>query len=244
MSGMRKLLVMPVPCPCASPSPVWTLSDIHARCLPNQVARRNRQVALPLPQWGGRRKGAGRKPKGRRALVSHKARPRFDKPSVVHLTFRVHDDVWNLRSQRCFRLVEPAFDEARGRYGVRIVEFAVLGNHLHLLAEADDSELLSRAMKGLLVRLARALNGLMGRKGALFADHHHSRLLRTPSEVAHAFAYVLDNSAHHYGGAADADPFSSAQCDRERVLSRPTTWLLCHGWKRARRRPVRKAGAG
>jgi len=156
---------------------------------------------------------------------------------VVHVTFRVRDDVWNLRSQRCFRLIEAALEEARGHYGVRIVEFAVLGNHLHLLAEADDSASLSRAMKGLLVRLARSLNGLMDRKGALFADHYHSRLLRTPSELANALAYVLGNSAHHYGGTAGIDRFSSAHCDRERVLSRPTTWLLRHGWKRARRRP-------
>lgn len=150
---------------------------------------------------------------------------------------RVHDDVWNLRSQRCFRLITAAFEEARGRYGVRIIEFAVLGNHLHVLAEADDNESLSRAMKGLLVRLARSLNALMDRKGALFADHYHSRVLHTPTEVVNALAYVLDNSAHHYGDPIGADPFSSAGCDRGRGLSRPTTWLLRRGWRRARARP-------
>ncbi len=208
------------------------------------MAQPIRQLALPLPQWGGRRKGAGRKPKGRRALVSHKARPRFDKPAVVHLTFRVQDDVWNLRSQRCWRLIATAFEESRGRYSLRIVEFAVLGNHVHLLAEADNSESLSRAMKGLLVRLARSLNGLMDRKGALFADHYHSRVLRTPTELVNALAYVLGNSSHHYGGKVGADPFSSARCDRERILSSPTTWLLRQGWKRARRPPPRSYRRG
>jgi putative transposase len=152
----------------------------------------------------------------------------------VHLTFRVHDHVWNLRSQRCFRRIEAVLEEARGRHGVRIVEFAVLGNHLHVLAEAGDSESLSHAMKGLLVRLARSLNALMDRKGAVFADHYHSRLLRTPTELVNALSYVLGNAAHHYGDAGGADSFSSASCDRERVLSRPTTWLLRHGGERAR----------
>ena len=58
-----------------------------------------------MPQRGGARKGAGRRPKGARALVSHKARPRFAKPAAVHVTLRVADHVWNLRSGRAFRAI-------------------------------------------------------------------------------------------------------------------------------------------
>jgi putative transposase len=41
---------------------------------------------------------------------------------------------------------------------MRLVEFTVLSNHLHLIVEADNSTELSRGMQGLCVRLARALN--------------------------------------------------------------------------------------
>ena len=186
-----------------------------------------RQLKLKLPQRGGRRRGAGRKPAGRRAGVSHKARPRFDQATAVHVTLRVGDHVWNLRSQRSFTRIEACFAAARGRLGLRIIEFSVLGNHLHLLVEADSSEALARGMQGLGVRLAKALNRLMRARGRVFADHFHARLLRSPTELVRALAYVLGNAAHHFGGgAANDDPYSSASCDRERVLGERRTWLL------------------
>src|SRR3954465_11772361 len=196
------------------------------------------QLALALAVRGGRRSGAGRKPKGLRPLVSHKARRHFRKPPVVHVTLRVAARVWNLRSHRCFRRIEGSLERARERFGLRVVEFTVLGNHLHLIVEADSSEALSRGMQGLSIRLAKALNRLMRSGGHVFADHYHSRVLATPTEVVNAIAYVLGNFAHHFGGSA-VDLFSSGSYDatrRERVLASPVTWLLRTGWRRARRR--------
>jgi hypothetical protein len=94
-------------------------------------------------------------------------------------------------------------------------------------------------MQGLNIRIARRLNRVMRRSGRVFADHYHSRLLRSPTELVNAVAYVLGNHAHHFGGAARRDPFSSAALAgqrRERTLSLPRTWLLRSGWKRAQRR--------
>lgn len=74
---------------------------------------------------------------------------------------------------------------------------------------------LARGMKGLEVRAARALNRMMGRKGAVFADRYHSRVLKRPRETARALRCVLMNCAHHssqWGGRvkpAFIDPFST-----------------------------------
>jgi len=195
---------------------------------------------MRLPQWGGRRKGAGRKPQGPRSLVSHKARPRFEKPAPAHVTLLVAPHVWNLRSRRCSRAIETAFAGAHERFGLRLIEYSILGNHLHLLVEADSRLALSRGMQGLGIRMAKALNRLMRRSGRVFADHYHSRLLRSPSELAAAIRYVLGNHAHHFGGGDPRDRFSSAALDgrrRELVLSHSRTWLLRAGWRRARRVP-------
>ena len=171
--------------------------------------------------------------------MSHKARPRFEKPAAVHVTLRVATHVWNLRSRRCFRVIESCLEDARERFGLRIIEFSVMSNHLHLLVEAESNLALSRGMQGLGVRIARKLNRLMERQGAVFADHYHSRLLGSPSQLVNAIAYVLGNAAHHYG-TEGVDAFSSSACDQEkraRVLSGPQTWLLKSGWRRARRIP-------
>jgi hypothetical protein len=42
---------------------------------------------------------------------------------------------------------------------------------------------LSRALQGLCIRIAKALNAMMERPGGVFADHYWSRLLRTPTEL-------------------------------------------------------------
>ena len=190
-----------------------------------------RPIQLEFPRHGGRRAGAGR-PRGDR--VSHAARERFKQAMPVHVTLRVLDHVWNLRSGRSFRRIRRCFEKARGRFGARLIEFSVQGNHLHLILEADCSDALSRAMQGLCIRLAKALNAMMKRTGAVFGDHYHSRLLRTPAELVNAIAYVLQNAAHHFGHGA-VDLYSSL-AHRDLLLT-PAGWLLRSGWRRARRIP-------
>ena len=156
---------------------------------------------------------------------------------LTHVTMRVANHVWNLRSRRSFGAIRACLAAARGRLGLRVVHFSVLGNHLHLVVEADGSAALSRGMQGLNIRIAKAVNRVMKARGRVFADHYHARLLATPTEVVKAIAYVLDNHVHHYGGAAGRDPFSSAGgCERP-ALASPETWLLRAGFRRARNAP-------
>src|ERR1041384_111124 len=98
----------------------------------------NKQTELKFPnRWGGPRKRAGR-PRGTR--VSHRARARFEKPTPVHVTVRVRRHVWNLRSARCYRRIGRCLELACGRLGLRVIEYSVLGNHVHLILDADSSE--------------------------------------------------------------------------------------------------------
>jgi REP element-mobilizing transposase RayT len=181
---------------------------------------RTRQVELRFRTWGGARRGAGRPPKGKRALVSHLARPEFAERFPLHVTLRMREDVWNLRTQRCLAPLRQAFADGGERFGFRLVHYSVQGNHIHLLVEAAGKESLSLGMQGLGVRIARALNRVMKRRGSVFADHYHARILRTPAEVARVRTYLLRNAERHYG-LRGADPFASAD-----AVPRPRTWLL------------------
>ena len=75
------------------------------------------------------------------------------------------DDVWNLRTRRCFTALARAFWGGGNRFGFRLVHYSVQGNHVHLLVEAKDEKSLSRGMCGLGVRVARGLNRVMRRRG-------------------------------------------------------------------------------
>ena len=195
-----------------------------------------KQLPLGLKSWGGRRKGAGRKPKGDRAGVSHAARPALSQRTPVHVTLRVRDHVYNLRSKRCFRVIEAALYFGGERFGLRVVHFSVQGNHLHLIVEAEDAGCLSRGLKGLSVRIARGLNRVMKKSGRVFADRYHARILKSPNETRRALSYVLHNFRKHARERgqvfprAFVDPYSSAALlKRSRgpvPLARPRSWML------------------
>ena len=182
-----------------------------------------RQTVFRFKTHGGKRPGAGRKPKGEKAGVSHMRRVGFATRLPVHVTVRMLPHVWNLRSRRSWRIVGRALEFAAYRFKTRLCEFSIQGNHIHLVVEADDTSALARAMQGLNVRIARGLNRMMRRRGTVLADRYHSHALRTPSEVRRAVHYVRHNFAKHTG-AASVDEYSSA--NPAFVLPPPATWLL------------------
>ena len=91
----------------------------------------------------------------------------------------------------------------------QVVHHSIQSNHLHLIVEAADRATLTSGMRGLLVRLARALNRLWSRCGSVFADRFHERELRNPRQVRNALVYVLQNLRKHGIALAGPDPLSS-----------------------------------
>ena len=174
------------------------------------------------PRWGGRRKGAGR-PRKDGAVergVAHLVRPALSRRLPVHVTWQMSDVVWNLRSKRSFTRLSTAIWRGSDRFGFRLVHYAVMGNHVHLIVEANDRRALGRGMKGLGVRIARSLNRMMERQGRVLADRYHAHVLRTPTEVENARHYLQTNAQRHYQ-IDYPDPFASSS-----PVIAPQSWLL------------------
>jgi REP element-mobilizing transposase RayT len=205
------------------------------------------QRSLEYPEWGGARRGAGRKRSSSRPCVQHGPRPKLSKHVPVHVTLRLAPGQPTLRQGRSHRVLLDALSAAAEKHGVRILHYSALSNHVHLVCEAEDAQSLSRGVQGLCVRIARALNRLWNRAGSVFADRFHSRQLRTPREVRNALKYLLLNARHHgihlVGGV---DPYSSGSwfdgwtrrspafeaAMRHFPLARARTWLMTTGWKK------------
>ncbi|MFQ5504247.1 MAG: transposase [Planctomycetota bacterium] len=77
------------------------------------------------------------------------------------------------------------------------MQYSVQNDHMHLVVEGKDRTALSRGMQGLLTRIAKGLNRLWGRRGKVFADRYHDRILRTPKEVRNVLRHVLQNAVRH-----------------------------------------------
>ncbi len=208
--------------------------------------RRARQLALPIPRTrGGRRPGAGRKPAGPKAGVPHVVRPYHDPRHPAHVTLRAVGGLASLRLPHVFRVLREAIGRAQRGHVFGICHFSVQSNHVHLLVEAKSREALSRGVQGLAVRLARAVNRMLGRRGKVWSDRYHRHELATPREVRHALVYVLNNVKKHRPRFAGLDPCASAAWftgwrdvsrsapSGESPVVPPCTWLLDRGWRRA-----------
>ena len=185
--------------------------------MPNQVMA---QHEFRFRMWGGKRKGAGRKPVGEKARLRHATRPVLKKRFPVHVTWRMKEDVRWLRKPRVFGALARAFWGGSNRFGFRLIHYSVQGNHMHLLVEAEDEKSLARGMNGLGVRVARGLNKALGRHGKVLDERYHGHILRTPTEVRRARAYLTGNAERHRG-VKGADPYASRH-----PLVQPETFLM------------------
>jgi putative transposase len=202
---------------------------------------RSAQLSLPLPQeksWGGKRKGAGRKPTGERALVSRDKRPALGGRHPVHVTMRVRPEIPSLRVLNgCVR--RALFGGAK-KPGFRLIHFSIQSTHLHLIVEAETAVHLSRGMQGLALRISKAVNKAMsGRIGRVFSDRYHEHILASPSETRAALRYVLENHRKHRQEAGHPvargfiDDHSSAPYFlglEQNPLPIPKFWLLTRGF--------------
>lgn len=220
--------------------------------------RRSNQFDLPTPStWGGRRPGAGRKATRNRPGPRHAPRPAHDARHPVHVTLRAGRGVPWLRSDLAWATLRDALGEA-SRSSFRVVHFSIQSDHIHLIVEADSTRALSGGLRGLAIRLARAINRRCRRRGPVWAERYHARALCTPREVRLTLTYVLLNFRKHLRAAPGVDPRSSGPWfDGWRQpppkpldpcpTKPPRTWLGTQGWRRAggpidfREAPARQA---
>jgi hypothetical protein len=167
------------------------------------------------------------------------------------VTIRVRSDVPSLRTAGFVREIERSLAEILERKDFRVAHYSIQHDHLHLLVEAEGAEALSKGMKCLAARVARAVNRVFGRRGPALDGRYHHRALGSPREVRAALAYTLLNARKHAvpagapGARSDVgiDPASSGRwfdgwaegpgrLGAPPAVARAQTWLLRAGWRR------------
>jgi len=182
---------------------------------------------------GGARKNAGRKSASGISPVARTKRPLLSANHPVHVNWRVLPHVWNLRSRRGFRVILRALAASAQRTAVRVTHFSVMGNHVHLIVEADGTAALSRGMQGIAIRLAKGLNKMMeGRHGKVFADRYHAHPLSNPTETRNAIAYVMNNARVHAERQGRSGPRGDDEyaVGPEQLVARKTLWRRLSAW--------------
>jgi REP element-mobilizing transposase RayT len=182
---------------------------------------RKRHVQQELFRRGGKRKGAGRRPKGARAGSLHQQRPTIKPQHALHVVMRVVPAVGNMRRRSLYKAMRDATITAALRERFRIVHVSIQRTHVHMLVEAENQRALGRGMQGFQISAARNINTALGvdkyrrRRGPVFADRYHLTVITSPTQTRNAIGYVLSNWRKHkedQQGLASTwlvDPFSS-----------------------------------
>ncbi len=223
--------------------------------MPKQI-NKNKSAAqlsfIGVNGWGGKRRGAGRP--NQSGLVSHMKREDVDFKKPLHVTMKIRSQKWNLRC----REVAAEFKRCARRaqvFGLRVLHYSLLRDHIHLIVEARGNDELAAGMRSFGASFGKALRKIFGGVGSVFAGRYHLHVLASPTETKRALAYVLQNFAKHSKLLAHLDAYSSAPYfDSWRTLfggglspilqdhraspipdflCLPRSWLAREGWRRA-----------
>jgi putative transposase len=161
------------------------------------------QQAFTFKTWGGKRRGAGRPPKGHRPSEPHVQRERFARTTAVHVTLRVASSVGTLRRRDAYHAVRRATQVVLGRSDFRIVHISLENDHLHAIVEADSDRALAQGIKAFESSAAQRLNRALSKaqrrrvRGTVFPDRYHARLVTSPRQARNAIGYVVNNWRRH-----------------------------------------------
>lgn len=157
---------------------------------------------------GGYRKGSGRTRLHSKG-VAHRTREKVKHYQPLHINFKFRTFI---KKKDSLRILKRALINAR-KQGLRIVHFSMQSNHIHLIVEALNNEVLSSGMRALTVTFAKGL-----KMGKVQVERYHLHVLKTKQEVKHAVHYVAFNQHRHEKGTYTViDEFTSALSDLKMV---------------------------
>ena len=110
---------------------------------------------------------------------------------VWHITHRCHKKEMLLKFSRDRKAWIQWLFEARKRYGLKVLNYAVTANHIHLLVYGDtDTETIPRSVQLVAGRTAQAYNRRKNRRGAFWEDRYHATAVDTGDHLLRCMAYI------------------------------------------------------
>ena len=143
-----------------------------------------------MKKRGGVRQGAGRK-RVKSPGVAHSERELVRRNTPCHVNFKHRVQI---RNKPCLKLLRRGIINAR-KQGLRILHYSLQTNHIHLIIEADNNEILSSGMRALTITFAKGL-----KMGRVQLERYHLHVLRGVRETRNAIYYVLFNRQKHENG--------------------------------------------
>jgi len=117
---------------------------------------------------------------------------RYHVPDYIwHLTHRCHKKEFLLKFAKDRRRWLAWLLEAKKRFGLRVLNFAVTCNHVHLLVvDSADPRVVPRSLQLIAGRTAQEFNFRKRRAGAFWEDRYHATAIENGGHLTNCITYI------------------------------------------------------
>ncbi len=129
---------------------------------------------------------------------------------VWHITHRCHKTEFFLKFARDRRRYLQWVFEAKKRYGLSVLSYAVTSNHVHLLVRDNGHrDVIPKSIQLIAGRTGQAFNKRKSRKGAYWEDRYHATAIEADQHLFQCLVYIDLNMV------------------RAGVVEHPSEWRFC-----------------
>ncbi|MDL2229655.1 transposase [Treponema sp. OttesenSCG-928-L16] len=113
--------------------------------------------------------------------------------AVYHVTARANRKEMIMYCNAMKKLFVSVLHRAKKKYHFQIINFCIMGNHIHLIIRPFEEESLSRIMQWILSVFAMAWNRAHHINGHVWGERFFSKIIESSQEFAHTFDYITQN---------------------------------------------------
>jgi len=116
---------------------------------------------------------------------------RFRVPGCIwHITHRCHKREFMLKFSRDRKRWRYWLFQAKKRFGLRVLNYIVTSNHIHLLVKDQDRGEIAPAMQLVAGRVGQEYNLRKNRNGAFWEDRYHATAVDDDDHLIRCLAYI------------------------------------------------------
>ena len=109
---------------------------------------------------------------------------------VWHITHRCHKKEFLLKFSRDRRRWYHWLFEAKKRYCLRVLNYAVTSNHIHLLVQDTEPDVILNSLQLIAGRTAQEYNIRKSRQGAFWEDRYHATAIEGNEHLIRCLVYI------------------------------------------------------
>jgi REP element-mobilizing transposase RayT len=140
--------------------------------------------------------------------IRHIERPKFSRPRSFHLTIKVKSNKADIQSKKILKALHHAIKRARLKQ-LKIIHYTLEYNHVHLLVEAANHNVLHSGMQALGISFAKAINKAKTLKGTVYKHRYHFRQISSPRDMKNVLHYIFHNGVKHKRASSPVDFYNS-----------------------------------